>query len=261
MNLQASDRSREWDAHWPHVSAWMQSNPAYRYRQKLIWRALDLPPPHTTASVLDVGCGDGSFLRAVHAYRPDLELAGIDGSGEGLTIARQALPKALLERVDLHALPTDVAARLAHFASHALCSEVIEHVDDPVRVLEAIRPLLRDNGTLVVTVPAGPMSAFDRHVGHRKHYSSRMLRTEAEAAGWRVERIWRAGLPFHTLYRLMVVLRGGAAVRDSAGDSGGAAAAASGLAFRVFNALNAFNLDDAPFGWQLVARLKPNRSA
>jgi len=251
-----ADGASEWDAHWPKVSAWMQTNPAYKYRQKLIWRALGLPAAPVPARVLDIGCGDGSFLRSVNAFRSDIAIAGLEGSGEGLDLARRALPGAVLEQVDLQSLPPMVVDRLRNFVTHALCSEVIEHVDRPIDVLATARPLLAPTGVLVVTVPAGPMSAFDRHVGHRKHYTRDMLRAEAEAAGWQVETLWRTGAPFHTLYRLMVVARGEAAVRDSKGQSGSTTAAASGLAFRVFDALNQHNFDDAPFGWQIVARLR-----
>lgn len=250
--------SADWDAHWPKVASWMQTNPAYKYRQKLIWRTLALPAAPTPIRVLDIGCGDGSFLRSVAAFRADATLAGLDGSEEGLAIARSALTGAMLDRVDLLALPSDVSARLGGFASHALCSEVIEHVDEPVRLLAAIRPLMAPDGALVVTVPAGPMSAFDRHVGHRKHYSADTLSGECREAGWRVEVLQRAGFPFHTLYRLMVLARGEAAVDDSKGRSGAASGALSTLAFKTFDALNAFNSGDAPLGWQFVARLRPS---
>lgn len=151
-----ADRASEWDAHWPKVSAWMQTNPAYKYRQKLIWRALGLPAAPVPACVLDIGCGDGSFLRSVNAFRSDIAIAGLEGSGEGLELARRALPGAVLEQVDLQSLPPTAVDRLRNFATHALCSEVIEHVDRPIDVLAAARPLLAPTGVLVVTVPAAP---------------------------------------------------------------------------------------------------------
>jgi hypothetical protein len=134
---------------------------------------------------------------------------------------------------------------------------VIEHVDEPIKLLAAIRPLMAESGALVVTVPAGPMSAFDRHVGHRKHYTADLLARECRAAGWRIETLDRAGFPFHTLYRLMVLARGEAAIDDSKGRSGATSGALAALAFRTFDALNAFNASDAPLGWQLIARLRP----
>jgi ubiquinone/menaquinone biosynthesis C-methylase UbiE len=97
MNLASDSGSADWDAHWPKVASWMQTNPAYKYRQKLIWRALALPAAPAPIKVLDVGCGDGSFLRSVSAFRSDATLAGLEGSSEGLTIARKALSAAALE--------------------------------------------------------------------------------------------------------------------------------------------------------------------
>ena len=62
-------------------------------------------------------------------------------------------------------------AEWAGWATHAVCSEVLEHVDEPVVLLRNARSWLAPGCRLVVTVPGGPMSAFDRHIGHRRHFS------------------------------------------------------------------------------------------
>ena len=41
--------------------------------------------------ILDVGCGTGALLAALHASRPGLELAGIDPCREMLEVARARL--------------------------------------------------------------------------------------------------------------------------------------------------------------------------
>jgi SAM-dependent methyltransferase len=248
----------DWNGRWGRLSAWMRGNPAYRYRQRLIWSALDLPPPPAPVDFLDIGCGDGSFAEALAARRPGTAIAGIEGSNEGTAMAAARVPGGTFLRDDLTQPTAETAARFADWASHALCSEVIEHVDEPVALLRVARAMIRPGGVMVVTVPAGPMSDFDRHVGHRKHYTADLLRRELDAAGFRVERLWRAGFPFHSLYRMMVLLRGEATVGDSEGEIGGLAASVSAVAFAGFNALFAANLPDSPFGWQIVARVRPD---
>ena len=62
-----------------------------------------------------------------------------------------------------------------------------------------------ENPESVVTVPGGPMSAFDRHIGHRRHFSPDDLRAVLLAAGFQVERTTGVGFPFFNLYRLVAI--------------------------------------------------------
>ncbi len=57
------------------------------------------------------------------------------------------------------------------WADFAVCSEVLEHLDDPVLFLKNSAALMSPGCKLIVTVPGGPMSAFDKHIGHRRHFS------------------------------------------------------------------------------------------
>jgi SAM-dependent methyltransferase len=80
----------------------------------------------------------------------------------------------------------------------ALALDVIEHVDDDVALLAAVRARVRPGGLVVVTVPAWP-ALFSRHdvaLGHRRRYTPRACRAAAEDAGLVVE---RAGGLFHAL--------------------------------------------------------------
>src|SRR3546814_18015665 len=75
---------------------------------------------------------------------------------------------------------------------------------------------------LVVTVPGGPMSAFDRHIGHRRHFTPPALAALLTDAGLAVERTDGAGFPFFNLYRLGVIARGHRLVADLTGGQGDA---------------------------------------
>jgi hypothetical protein len=133
-----------------------------------------------------------------------------------------------------------------------VCSEVLEHLDDPAAFLRAARVYLQPGARLLVTVPGGPMSAFDRHIGHRRHFDRRSAGEVMEAGGFDVERVRGAGFPFFNLYRMLVIARGRKLARDVEGEHGASSAMAK-LVMRVFGVLFRLNLGDSSFGWQIVA--------
>ena len=155
-------------------------------------------------------------------------------------------PGALLIQADLTA---GAPEELHGWASHAVCSEVLEHVDAPQKLLAAAAACLRPGGRLVVTVPGGPMSAFDRHIGHRRHYTRARLARLMEEAGFQLDLAAAAGFPTFNLYRAVVLLRGQRLVAD-ARDSPGLLARS---VMALFAWLLPVSLSNSPWGWQIVA--------
>jgi hypothetical protein len=92
------------------------------------------------------------------------------------------------------------------------------------------------------------MSAFDRSIGHRRHFTPESLSQILRESGFRVERAQRAGFPFFNLYRLVVIARGRQLTRDI-----GRGSATAGTAMSAFGRLFRLNVDRSPFGWQIVA--------
>jgi hypothetical protein len=109
---------------------------------------------------------------------------------------------------------------------------------------------------LVVTVPGGPMSEFDKHIGHRTHFTPESLREVLESAGFVVETAAGAGFPFFNLYRLTVILRGKRLVQDIDNTASGHVSGLALLVMRVFNGLFRLNLNAGRHGWQVVARAR-----
>jgi SAM-dependent methyltransferase len=199
--------------------------------------------------VLDIGAGTGDLALTLRESYPDAEIAGTDLSDAGLELARQKVPSAHFFVRDL--LETEEPpAEFWGWATHAVCSEVLEHVDDPARLLANAIPYLAPGCRLVITVPGGPISAFDRHIGHRRHYRPAELRQLLERAGFQVELATGAGFPFFNLYRLVVILRGRRLIRDAEAADTSAPAL---LVMRLFGLLFRLNLDSSGWGWQTVA--------
>src|SRR5207249_242260 len=114
--------------------------------------------------------GQGDFSRELKHLYPSAELVGIDLSETGVAIAKRKVPDAEFFVHDL-TQPLALPERYRNWATHAVCSEVLEHIDDPVKALRNASECLAPGGRLVITVPGGPMSAFDRHIGHRGHFT------------------------------------------------------------------------------------------
>jgi SAM-dependent methyltransferase len=242
------DRARDdWEGHWTEFADSAALNPAQDYRRRLIRQLLAAGPG---ARILDVGSGQGDEAADLLATWPTAEVLGVELSHAGVEIARQKVPGARFLQHDLME-PLDPPAELRGWATHAVCSEVLEHLDRPETLLEHVRPLLAPGARLVVTVPGGPRSAFDRHIGHRRHFAPRDLEAVLARAGYAVERATGAGFPFFNLYRLTVVARGDKLIDDVGGD----AAEMSGVAraaMRGFGVLFRANLPATRLGWQIV---------
>lgn len=243
----------DWDAHWTCLTEMMRINPAVDYRWKQLRRLMNLDSARRDTRLLDIGCGEGSFIAHLHATYPSINFTGIDSSAHGLQIASRRLPTARFECLDLldsrHAIPEE----LNGWATHAVCSEVLEHLDDPVQFLLNARILLAPGSVFVCSVPAGPMSSLDHYVGHRKHYTRSLLTHELQSAGYKVDRVCCAGFPFHSLYRLLVVVRGRAIVTEST-SSKDQVSLLTRTAMECFRLLFHANATDSPFGWQILAR-------
>ncbi len=115
---------------------------------------------------------------------------------------------------------------------------------------------------MVITVPGGPRSAFDRHIGHRRHFTTTRLHRLLEDNGFEDVRVRRAGFPFFNVYRLVVIVRGRKLIADVEQSSGTTLdGGASGAALRLFDRAFRYNLNSSPFGWQLVAVAHRSRLA
>jgi SAM-dependent methyltransferase len=238
----------DWDSHWSAYRAAAEINPANRFRRRLIFDSLALGAG--PIRLVDIGSGPGELLAAVRAAHPHAELLGIELSREGIAAAQRLLPDARFIQRDL-SVPGALPDEFQGWATHAVCSEVLEHLDDPVEFLRNVRPVLGPSCRLVITVPGGPMSAFDRSIGHRRHFTAAALEELLRAAGLTVEWTSGAGFPFFNLYRLAVIARGDALARDIGQSTGLPWTARAAMA--GFDQLFRLSRTAGTRGWQIAA--------
>ncbi len=112
-----------------------------RLRQVLRWARASRP-----ARVLDVGCGEGVLLGAFGAKA---RVVGVDLSRVSLQTCRAAHPtRPVLQADGTRGLPF----RSGTF-DLVLCTEVLEHVPDPPRLLAELWRVCTTTGEVILTVP------------------------------------------------------------------------------------------------------------
>ena len=104
------------------------------------------------ARTLDYGCGDGTFLGLLMSGQPAPRLA----VGAELTESIVAdCRERFTSQKGLHFMLIEDLERPAHQNAYdaIYCMEVLEHVVDPVPLIERFKSLLAPGGTLVISVP------------------------------------------------------------------------------------------------------------
>jgi SAM-dependent methyltransferase len=109
--------------------------------------------------VLDVGCGDMPFRGLLP---PEAEYLGLDIP---LADAFGMWRHAEIMAFDGRTIPLADAS-----VDHVLCTEVLEHAEDPVALVAEMHRVLRSGGTLLATVP---FSARVHHAPHDYHRFTR----------------------------------------------------------------------------------------
>jgi SAM-dependent methyltransferase len=234
-------------------------NPGQTYRRKLVFELLGLDSAPRPVRLLEIGCGDGELSRDLTAAYPDIEVGGLDLSNTSVELAARKVPKGRFFQCDL-SRPASPPSGLAGWATHAVCTEVLEHVDDATALLRHARAFFAPGCRLVITVPGGPMAAFDRHVGHRRHYTIDTLTEVIRGAGLEPAQVTGAGFPFFNLYKLVVIARGKSLMADVDLAGGRQLSWPARTAMRAFNVLFRWNRTGTMRGWQLVAQaVEPQR--
>ncbi len=120
-------------------------DPAQRSSLSVI--ASNIPP---AARVLDLGTGTGALGKYLQARHPGFLIDGVTYNRE-----EAAQAASYYRRIEVDDLDTCELASLFDRGSYdcIVCADVLEHLRNPERILEACRQLLAPNGRLLISVP------------------------------------------------------------------------------------------------------------
>lgn len=146
------------------------------------------PAPAASLDVLDVGCGAGGNILFLKSFG---RVAGLDISDEALKFSRRE-PFVALVRGSAEALPFpdksfDVVSIL----------DCIEHLEDDARALRECRRVLKNDGVLLLTVPAHQWlwSRHDEALHHKRRYTRRELGKKVRNAGFEIQEMSHFVIP------------------------------------------------------------------
>lgn len=144
--------------------------------------------------ILNVGCGHGLLANYI-AAEIGLAVTGVDMNSALIAVARRS------DVTGMNTFLVGDAAQLPVIADTfemATCIEVLEHVDDPPRVLEGIRKALVPGGWLVLSVPNQNTNPFAEttHSDHKQHFDVSELLASLRDAGFMIA--W-SGYRYHPL--------------------------------------------------------------
>jgi ubiquinone/menaquinone biosynthesis C-methylase UbiE len=121
-----------------------------------VWIKKALSELPSGASLLDAGAGECAYKKYCgHLRYVAQDLAQYDGTGKvGLQMGAWDT-----SNIDIVSDITDIPVSDASFDA-ILCSEVLEHVSDPIAALKELARVLKPGGTLIITAPFVSMTHF-----------------------------------------------------------------------------------------------------
>ncbi len=149
-----------------------------------------------SAKILELGYGDGIISHALAAKQLPFEI--VEGSPRVIEGAQKALPEVQITQSLFETF------KPAKVYDCILALHVLEHVDEPVELLQTMSSWLEPGGTIVIIVPnknslhrrlavhmslqseLDSLSPRDLMVGHQRVYSLQTLGADVEAAGFSV---------------------------------------------------------------------------
>lgn len=158
----------------------------YRGRRTVLRTVLDTHlPARADRSILEVGAGTGSVTMLLVDYGT---VTGVEPHDTALEACRSLVPGATLLAGGVDDLATLAPLRGATFDVVG-AFDVIEHLEDDVGALRAMRDLLAPGGRLVVTVPALDLlwGKHDVVNGHFRRYARPLLEQRLGQAGFAVD--------------------------------------------------------------------------
>lgn len=101
-------------------------------------------------NVLDVGCASGWFLSELALKYPKTSYVGVDVYKKAIDYGKKRYKNLKLICADAHSLPFPNES-----FDVVICAEVLEHVENPQRVLREIKRVLVKDGVAIIEMDSG----------------------------------------------------------------------------------------------------------
>lgn len=133
-------------------------------------------------TVLEIGCGTGFVLKGLQNQFPNYQLKGSEIHLEGIKFAKERLPK--VDFIQLDATKTPFENEFNAIGSF----DVLEHIEDDVKVIQEVHKALQTNGLFFVSVPQHQWmwSINDYIAFHKRRYSRNEMTKKLTKNGFQI---------------------------------------------------------------------------
>jgi 2-polyprenyl-3-methyl-5-hydroxy-6-metoxy-1,4-benzoquinol methylase len=133
----------------------------------------------SNGKLLDIGCGNGSFMKAFNNEYPKWEMTGLELDDKN---------KSIVESIDgvkkLHVGEVDSLDEKYDFI---VLIHALEHITEPIDLLQKIKNILNPGGFLFIEVPDLKTSPFDLLIAdHCSHFTIDTLSNVVNNAGFEI---------------------------------------------------------------------------
>ena len=174
--------------------------PMSRHTRRLMRLLTKDMKPH---SILDVGCGEGSLLKALVEIHPNAKAAGIEIATNALHLAQRTLPDANFKIMDI------AASQWERTFDLVVCADVVEHINNDSIAIQHMAAMTAPGGHLIIATLQGRMRRFESGIGHVRNYAPGELQAKITEAGLKVDRVIEWGFPLYSpLYRNLLAFLG-----------------------------------------------------
>jgi len=174
------------------------------FQQRRLKATIDLIPPkykNENLKLLDIGCGEGHFTDVIKKEFSNFEVHGLDYSVSAIDFAHKTFKDINFITANAYHPPYQ-----NEYFDIVVCNNLWEHVPDPLKMLRAMKRVLKSNGLLIISTPSryrfsnlikvsvGQEIAFMSNY-HVTEYTIGQVKEQLRWEGFIIDRVYSPAIP------------------------------------------------------------------
>jgi ubiquinone/menaquinone biosynthesis C-methylase UbiE len=133
--------------------------------------------------ILEAGCGTGAQTKTIAIKNPDSKFISVDISESSLAIAKKTIEESGIMNVEFQIRNIYDLNYSDEFFDHIFVCFVLEHLPDPIRVLQLFKKVLKKGGSITVIEGDHGSAYFHPHSSHALQSIDALVKLQSMAGG------------------------------------------------------------------------------